>query len=322
MLLACPNCGVRFRISAAALGPEGRRVRCSQCHHQWQATTRELIPDTITPPVSRPKPAPVQARPAPRPAPPRAAPPPPPTPPAPAPMPPPAAPPDLAMMTPSDLAMAPPPGTMSDAQLAAALEPVMSADPLSEPLPPLEGTPAPTEVPTDDVPAAETVEEKPRTPRGPKPEPKKRSALGRIAAAIGWLLFVLVLGGMAAVVYEADMVMEEYPETRPIFATLGFDVPAPGDGLRLTNVTSSRVTIEGAAALVVEGKVTNTTNMRRTVPPMRGSLRDANDRELSSWTFTAQFPKLEGGESASFRTEIKQPPTQAIGLSIAFVEPK
>ncbi len=225
------------------------------------------------------------------------------------------------MMTPSDLAMAEPSGTMSDAQLAAALEPVMSADPLSEPLPPLEGMPAPTDVPVDAVPA-EDAGEKPRTPRGKKPEPKKRSALGRIAAAIGWLLFVLVLGGMAAVVYEADMVMEEYPETRPVFATLGFDIPAPGEGLRLTNVTSSRVTIEGAAALVVEGKVTNTTNMRRTVPPMRGSLRDANDRELSSWTFAAQFPKLEGGESASFRTEIKQPPTQAIGLSIAFVEPK
>jgi hypothetical protein len=198
---------------------------------------------------------------------------------------------------------------------------------------PMEGEKAAEEKPqaegeTDTAAAAEAAaaavdqtEAPARGPRGKKPE-KKKSAAGRIAAAIGWLLFALVVGGLAGIAYESDAVMEEFPATKPIFSTLGFDVPAPGDGLRLTNVTSSRVTIEGAPALVIEGKVTNTTGGKRTVPPLRGSLRDANDRELTAWTFNASTMKLDAGETASFRTEVKQPSAQATGLSIAFAAPQ
>jgi len=156
-------------------------------------------------------------------------------------------------------------------------------------------------------------------PKAAVKKPAKRSAFGRIAAAIGWLLFVLVLGIGAGASYMSDQVMEEWPESKGVYAFLGFEVPPPGNGLRLSNVNSSRVTVEGVPALVVEGKITNTTAGRRAVPPLRGSLRDANDKELQAWTFSVSTPRLEGGESAPFRTEVRQPSAQATGLSIAFV---
>jgi hypothetical protein len=150
-------------------------------------------------------------------------------------------------------------------------------------------------------------------------KPSQRSTFGRVAAAIGWLLFVLVLAAGAAAAYMSDQVMEQWPESKGIYAFLGFDVPPPGTGLRLSNVNSSRMTVEGVPALVVEGKITNTTAGRRVIPPLRGSLRDANDNELQAWTFSASTPRLEGGESAPFRTEVRQPSAQATGLSIAFI---
>jgi hypothetical protein len=155
--------------------------------------------------------------------------------------------------------------------------------------------------------------------KAPIKKPPKRSTVGRVAAAIGWLLFVLILGVGAGAAYMSDQVMEQWPESKGVYAFFGFDVPPPGTGLRLSNVNSSRVTVEGVPALVVEGKITNTTAGRRVVPPLRGSLRDANDNELQAWTFSASTPRLEGGESAPFRTEVRQPSTQATGLSIAFI---
>jgi len=157
--------------------------------------------------------------------------------------------------------------------------------------------------------------------RGKKPAPQKRSVLGRIAAAIGWLLFVLALGGLAGAAYESETVMEEFPETKPVFAALGFDVPAPGEGLQIpkNDVTSRRVEIEGVPALLIEGKVTNVTSSRRTVPLLRGSLRDSGDRELAAWTFKTAAMKLAPGESVAFRTEVRRPPAAATGLSITFV---
>jgi predicted Zn finger-like uncharacterized protein len=43
MLLACPSCETRFQVAAAALGPEGRTVRCAQCRHRWFATAEPVM---------------------------------------------------------------------------------------------------------------------------------------------------------------------------------------------------------------------------------------------------------------------------------------
>jgi len=155
----------------------------------------------------------------------------------------------------------------------------------------------------------------------PAPKKPQRSVLRRVAAAIGWLLFVIVVGGLGAAVFWRDIVMDQVPETKAVYAFLGFDLPPPGDGLRLNGVSSSRITVDGAPALVIEGKVTNTTSGRRAVPPMRGSLRDAKDQELQAWTFNAVDSKLDAGETTTFKTEIKQPSPAATGLSINFVAP-
>jgi len=37
MELACPNCKTVFSVADNAIGPNGRKVRCSNCGHTWQA---------------------------------------------------------------------------------------------------------------------------------------------------------------------------------------------------------------------------------------------------------------------------------------------
>jgi predicted Zn finger-like uncharacterized protein len=37
MILNCSNCGARFAVDPAAVGPAGRRVRCGRCRHEWWA---------------------------------------------------------------------------------------------------------------------------------------------------------------------------------------------------------------------------------------------------------------------------------------------
>jgi predicted Zn finger-like uncharacterized protein len=37
MILVCPSCSARYLLSSAALGEEGRTVRCAKCDHEWFA---------------------------------------------------------------------------------------------------------------------------------------------------------------------------------------------------------------------------------------------------------------------------------------------
>ena len=43
MILTCPNCATKFRVPDSALGPGGRRVRCSACGHLWFAETGATV---------------------------------------------------------------------------------------------------------------------------------------------------------------------------------------------------------------------------------------------------------------------------------------
>lgn len=44
MILTCPNCGTSFSVPDGAIPPEGRRVRCANCDHRWQAKPPQAQP--------------------------------------------------------------------------------------------------------------------------------------------------------------------------------------------------------------------------------------------------------------------------------------
>lgn len=98
MIIACPACGTRYAVPDAAIGSEGRTVRCAKCKHSWfqdppvldlrypdeAAAARQEAASTpppatapvAQPPAPRPEPAPAPTpTPTPAPTPPQPAPP-------------------------------------------------------------------------------------------------------------------------------------------------------------------------------------------------------------------------------------------------------
>ncbi|HTO70621.1 MAG TPA: zinc-ribbon domain-containing protein [Myxococcota bacterium] len=63
MIAACPKCQTRYRLSREKIGPQGARIRCSQCQTIFRVQAPENAP--ATPPEARPSPV---AAPAPAPA--------------------------------------------------------------------------------------------------------------------------------------------------------------------------------------------------------------------------------------------------------------
>jgi predicted Zn finger-like uncharacterized protein len=57
MQVTCPQCGARYAVDPAAIGPSGRTVQCARCSHRWFATV-EAAPaaSPLPPPDERPVP--------------------------------------------------------------------------------------------------------------------------------------------------------------------------------------------------------------------------------------------------------------------------
>ena len=57
MQVTCPQCGARYAVDPAAIGPTGRTVQCVRCSHRWFETVKAApAASPIPPPDVRPVP--------------------------------------------------------------------------------------------------------------------------------------------------------------------------------------------------------------------------------------------------------------------------
>ncbi|MDZ4139512.1 MAG: zinc-ribbon domain-containing protein, partial [Erythrobacter sp.] len=73
MIIACPACGTRYAVPDAAIGSDGRTVRCAKCKHSWFQDPQVLdlenpVDAAGAPPRAAAAPTPPPATPAPEPA--------------------------------------------------------------------------------------------------------------------------------------------------------------------------------------------------------------------------------------------------------------
>lgn len=47
MILTCPACTMRYLVSEGSIGPNGRRVRCANCGHQWTQEPEEGLDEAL-----------------------------------------------------------------------------------------------------------------------------------------------------------------------------------------------------------------------------------------------------------------------------------
>jgi predicted Zn finger-like uncharacterized protein len=310
MHLTCPSCGATFLVEPEHLGPTGRRVRCGECGHTWHQErpseadaaerseakaaaapfapsepTAEPAADQAPEPAAEPAAKPA-AEPAPEPA-----------------------------AEPAAKAAAEPAAKPAAEPAAkAAAEPGL--EPAGEPAPEPAAEPEPE-------PAPEPVDIGERGPRRTASKPPRRARARREASlAAGWILFLVVVTGLAAGFYfgRAQLVAM-VPQMTRLYDLVGLSAESAELGLELRDVKSVRRLVDGDRVVVIEGLVVNVSGQTRRVPPLRASLTDAEGEELDRWTFEAVDASLAPGEATEFETVAKNPPREG-NLSIDFVVEK
>jgi len=96
---------------------------------------------------------------------------------------------------------------------------------------------------------------------------------------------------------------------------------ADSEGLGFENVSTARRSEGTVQMLIVSGEVVNTAAKVRIIPPLRGALLAADNREVQNWTFAAKAEKVEPGQRVKFETTLRAPSMDATDVKVTFATP-
>jgi predicted Zn finger-like uncharacterized protein len=168
---------------------------------------------------------------------------------------------------------------------------------IKEPLPPL----------PDPGPAVVT----PRAAITAPPPPRRRHGGG---AGVALILVLIAAGAAAGAYFAREQIIAAWPQAARFYAMVGLSSEAPGAGLAIVNVTSTR-NIDG---LIVEGDIANRVAVPRAVPQLRVALRDAADKEVAVKIIDPPKPRLLPGETAHFVAAFMPANDAAVGVVVTF----
>jgi predicted Zn finger-like uncharacterized protein len=170
-----------------------------------------------------------------------------------------------------------------------------------------DATPPPLEAGPREIPTGSDLPAFPRKP------PRRGGALGWLALA---LVVIAVLGGGTVARNE---IVAFWPPAAQLYELAGLEIESLPFGLELHNVKQSQRTEDGVPVLIIEGEVKNISKFSYEVPKLRAALKNAEQKEIKNWIFSAVQTRLLPGESAPFVTQVKDPPSKATGVTITFV---
>ena len=135
-----------------------------------------------------------------------------------------------------------------------------------------------------------------------------------------WVGLVAVLGIIfGGAFFGRAVIIDIWPPASMLYGIAGLG-QEPGYGLELRNVSPAQEREGDTVVLVISGEIANTTSRPRKVPMLQGKLLDESKNEIYSWTFSVAVDQLEPGDSGSFNTRLLNPPEDASGLAVTFVQ--
>jgi len=132
---------------------------------------------------------------------------------------------------------------------------------------------------------------------------------------VGWLFFIVVLGGLCGggYLYHARII-EIWPPVGPLFEMIGLGPEKAS--LAIQNVSWAYEKEDDKLNLAVEGEVINNSQKSQSVPRLLLVVLDDKNQHLFRWTATTIKKHLDSGHVTKFSTRLTDPPDGVKSIAV------
>lgn len=316
MELACPSCATRFTVPDGAIGPKGRKLKCSQCGHTWRQMPPE--PEAARAPrdMRSEAPEPTRAKEEEE---------------------------TLPPAGPVPLEMEPrgngPAPDRADGVHSTDDDPFESlggrVDDGEDPLAGFDFDRSDEGEPFSDLGFGEGEEGEDGDGSNlddllssePEPIPamfagrESAPAKGRSSALVWLLVLLVVVGGMlGGAWFFRERLVDTVPQLERFYEMAGIAAAPLGHGLLFKDVTSDLVDRGNGQTLVVRGFITNESDRDRPVPYLRLDLFGADEALLDTVVAEPPKPVLAADETVGFRIQADNPSAATRRFTVNWAE--
>ncbi len=141
--------------------------------------------------------------------------------------------------------------------------------------------------------------------------------LGIGAAMFGGLVFLLCVFLTLAVIFIGQKpILRHWPQMALLYKTIGFDVRAPGEGLRISEMIAEQRIDSKSKALVVEGKMTNMTGHAIAYPALHVVLKNGRDKAMKVWDLKPGATEIASGDVVPVKLQLDDAPEDGSTIEV------
>jgi len=148
--------------------------------------------------------------------------------------------------------------------------------------------------------------------------------LGLGADAFGGLVFLLCCFLTLGVLFIGKTpISRHWPQMSLLYKTIGIKVLAPGEGLRLSEVTAERrIDENNTKTLVVEGKMTNVTEHEIAYPTLHVVMKNGINAVAKIWDVKPGVTRIASGDVVPVMLQLNDPPEDGSTVDVSVKEEK
>lgn len=152
------------------------------------------------------------------------------------------------------------------------------------------------------------------------PQPGKRRLLVPLLAVV--IALLVIGGGLAgAAWYWREKIVLRFPELESLYSMAGLSVDVPGLGLTFRETTNERLAQGGVDTLIVRGFIENISDTPRRVPFLHLMLYDGTGAIVQEMAAQPPLPELLPGETTGFRVQLPNPSAAARRFDLFWAAP-